>query len=173
MDGVATTQWPSKQRNLRIHRPLVFFDLETTGLDPCCDRIIEIALMHLALGADPRYLELRFHPERPVPPAASAIHGIHHEHLAHCPPCTTGRSTPAAATCGRRAECASNQVDAEAILRFTLLPLKQFVDLHSRRDKLRQKLLERAPGRPGTGDRHAQWSWPDCIHGKANCKYSA
>lgn len=73
-------------KHLRIHRPLVFFDLETTGLDPRCDRIIEITLMRLALGADPRYLELRFHPERPVPPAASAVHGIHDEHLAHCPP---------------------------------------------------------------------------------------
>ena len=52
-------------------------------------------------------------------------------------------------TCGRYmrtagAECASNQVDAEAMLRFTLLTLKQFVDRHGRRDKLRQKLLERA-----------------------------
>jgi hypothetical protein len=52
-------------------------------------------------------------------------------------------------TCGRYmgtagAECASNQVDAEAMLRFTLKTLKQFVDLHGRRAKLRQKLLERA-----------------------------
>ena len=52
-------------------------------------------------------------------------------------------------TCGRYmrtagAECASNQVDAEAMLRFTLQTLGQFVDLHGRRDKLRQKLLERA-----------------------------
>ncbi len=52
-------------------------------------------------------------------------------------------------TCGRymrtsAAECASNQVDAEAILRFTLKTLKQLVDQHGRRDKLREKLLERA-----------------------------
>ncbi|HEY7308435.1 MAG TPA: recombinase family protein [Gemmataceae bacterium] len=62
-----------------------------------------------------------------------------------------GRTTQARAvyTCGRYmktagAECASNQVDAEAMLRFTLRTLKQFVDLPGRRDKLRQKLLERA-----------------------------
>jgi hypothetical protein len=62
-----------------------------------------------------------------------------------------GRTTHnrAVYTCGRYmrtagAECASNQVDAEAMLRFTLKTLKQFVDLHGRRDKLRQKLLERA-----------------------------
>jgi DNA invertase Pin-like site-specific DNA recombinase len=52
-------------------------------------------------------------------------------------------------TCGRYmrtdgAECASNQVDAEAILRFTLKTLKQFVEMHGRRDKLRRILLERA-----------------------------
>jgi hypothetical protein len=62
-----------------------------------------------------------------------------------------GRTTHGRAvyTCSRYmrtagAECASNQVDGEAILRFTLKTLKQFVDLHGRRDKLRQKLLERA-----------------------------
>jgi hypothetical protein len=42
------------------------------------------------------------------------------------------------------AECFSNQVDAEAMLRFTLFTLKQFVDMHGRREKLRQKLIERA-----------------------------
>jgi hypothetical protein len=52
-------------------------------------------------------------------------------------------------TCGRYmrtsgAECASNQVDAEAMLRFTLQTLKQLVDRHGNREKLRQKLLERA-----------------------------
>jgi hypothetical protein len=44
----------------------------------------------------------------------------------------------------RTAECASNQVDGEAILRFTLKTLRQFVELRGRREKLRQKLLERA-----------------------------
>src|SRR5262245_44150482 len=52
-------------------------------------------------------------------------------------------------TCGRYmrtsgAACASNQVDAEAMLRFTLKTLKQLVERHGNRDKLRQKLLERA-----------------------------
>lgn len=42
------------------------------------------------------------------------------------------------------AECASNQVDAEAMLRFTLKTLKQFVEVQGHREKLRRKLLERA-----------------------------
>ena len=41
-------------------------------------------------------------------------------------------------------ECASNQVDAEAMLRFTLQTLGQFVDGDGRREKLRAKLMERA-----------------------------
>jgi Recombinase/Resolvase, N terminal domain len=52
-------------------------------------------------------------------------------------------------TCGRYmrttgAECRSNQVDAEAMLRFVLKTLKQLVDRHGNREKLRQKLQERA-----------------------------
>lgn len=62
-----------------------------------------------------------------------------------------GRTTQGRAvyTCGRYmrtscAECTSNQVDAEAMLRFTLKTLKQLVDRHGRLEKLRQKLLVRA-----------------------------
>ena len=35
----------SKIRSLTLDRPLVFLDLETTGLDPLADRIVEIALV--------------------------------------------------------------------------------------------------------------------------------
>jgi hypothetical protein len=41
-------------------------------------------------------------------------------------------------------ECHSNQVDAEAMLRFVLKTLRQLVDRHGNREKLRQKLLVRA-----------------------------
>ncbi len=69
---------------------------------------------------------------------------------------TQGRSLY---TCGRymrtaSAECASNSVDGEALLRFTLKTLKQFVDRHGNRDRLRALLLERARGEvadPGAG----------------------
>ncbi len=72
-------------KHLRLRRPLTFLDVETTGVDPQRDRIIEIALMRLAPGAEPRTLELRFNPERPIPAASSAIHGIRDEHVVHCP----------------------------------------------------------------------------------------
>jgi hypothetical protein len=52
-------------------------------------------------------------------------------------------------SCGRYmrtagAECHSNAVDAEAMLRFTLKTLRQLVERHGGRDRLRQLLLERA-----------------------------
>jgi DNA polymerase III subunit epsilon len=72
-------------RHLRIRRPLTFFDVETTGLEPRRDRIIEIALVRFAPEIRPRALVLRFNPERPIPAAASAIHGIRDEHVARSP----------------------------------------------------------------------------------------
>ena len=43
-------------RHLRVRRPLVFFDVETSGLDPRRDRIVEVALMGLAPGLEPQPL---------------------------------------------------------------------------------------------------------------------
>jgi DNA invertase Pin-like site-specific DNA recombinase len=51
--------------------------------------------------------------------------------------------------CGRYmrtegAECRSNAVDAEAMLRFTLRTIRQLIDRHGNRDRLRTRLEERA-----------------------------
>src|SRR5439155_15052681 len=59
-------------------------------------------------------------------------------------------------TCGRYmkgggAACANNQVDAEAILRFSLATISEVVDRLGARPVLRQKLLERAR-QPQTAD---------------------
>src|SRR4051812_34113338 len=73
-------------RHLRLCRPLVFVDLETTGIDPRRDCIVEAALLRYAPGRDPHSLELRFNPGCPIPLAASAVHGIRDEHVVDCPP---------------------------------------------------------------------------------------
>ncbi len=62
-------------------RPLVFFDLETTGTDPATDRIVEISTVRLEPGGDRTTRTRRVNPERPIPPAATAIHGINDEHV--------------------------------------------------------------------------------------------
>jgi DNA polymerase-3 subunit epsilon len=72
-------------RHLRLRRPLTFFDVETTGVDPCRDRIVEMALLRFGPGEGARALEQRFNPGRPIPAAASAVHGIRDEHVARCP----------------------------------------------------------------------------------------
>ena len=59
-----------------LDRPLVFFDLETTGLDMKNDRIIELAFIKWTPRGDVLERERRFNPERPIPPEATAVHGI-------------------------------------------------------------------------------------------------
>lgn len=59
-----------------LDRPLVFFDLETTGLDMRRDRIVELALIKMTPQGDVLERVRRFDPEMPIPPEATAVHGI-------------------------------------------------------------------------------------------------
>ncbi len=72
--------------HLHLHRALVFVDVESTGTDPAQDRLIELGLVRYAPGQPSRSLSLRCNPEVPIPPAATAVHGIRDEHVAACPP---------------------------------------------------------------------------------------
>lgn len=69
-----------------LDRPLVFFDLETTGLRVGSDRIIELALIRISPNGDVMERVRRFNPGVPIPPEASAIHGITDEDVAEHPP---------------------------------------------------------------------------------------
>jgi DNA polymerase-3 subunit epsilon len=62
--------------NITYDRPLAVLDLETTGTDPKTDRIVEVSILKLKPGAEPDHRTRRVNPERPIPPEASAIHGI-------------------------------------------------------------------------------------------------
>ncbi|MGD8321965.1 MAG: 3'-5' exonuclease [Gemmatimonadota bacterium] len=59
-----------------LDRPLVFFDLETTGLDRKNDRIVELALIRLSPQGDVLEKVRRFNPGIPIPAEATAVHGI-------------------------------------------------------------------------------------------------
>jgi DNA polymerase-3 subunit epsilon len=70
---------------LNLQRPIVFFDLETTGTDRENDRIIEMATLHLFPdGAIVRNSQ-RFNPGIPIKPEATEVHGIKDEDVANEP----------------------------------------------------------------------------------------
>lgn len=70
---------------LRLERPLVFFDLETTGIDPARDRIVEIALIKVLPDGSQESLSMRVNPQRHIPESSTAIHGISDEDVAGSP----------------------------------------------------------------------------------------
>lgn len=70
---------------LLLKRPIIFFDLETTGIDAVKDRIIELALVKLLPnGSREKYVK-RVNPGMPIPASSTAIHGITDEDVKDCP----------------------------------------------------------------------------------------
>lgn len=79
---------------LKLTRPLVFFDLETTGLNIASDRIVELSYYKVfpdgqaegkTLRLKPTYMMLGQEVQMPISPEASAVHGIYDEDLADKP----------------------------------------------------------------------------------------
>lgn len=70
---------------LTLTRPLVFFDVETTGIDPFHDRIIEIGAVKLFPDGTKKEYHRRINPGIPIPPGATAIHNITDEMLKNEP----------------------------------------------------------------------------------------
>jgi DNA polymerase-3 subunit epsilon len=62
--------------NLQLDRPLAVFDLETTGTDPGTDKIVEISVLRVGVDGERETRTRRVNPGRPIPPAATAVHGI-------------------------------------------------------------------------------------------------
>jgi DNA polymerase III subunit epsilon len=65
-----------KLGNLSIDRPIVFIDIETTGLDKSRDRIIEFSAIKIYADGNEKRLHLLINPEIPIPKEAMEIHGI-------------------------------------------------------------------------------------------------
>lgn len=61
---------------LNLTRPLVFLDLETTGIDAVHDRIVEISLVKVWPDGHDEVRTRRINPGRPIPPEATAVHHI-------------------------------------------------------------------------------------------------
>ena len=61
---------------LDLDRPVIFFDLETTGLSLARDRIVELAVLRVSPQGDVFERVRRYNPGIPIPPEAAAVHGI-------------------------------------------------------------------------------------------------
>lgn len=68
---------------LKLTRPIIFFDLETTGINVSHDRIVEISI--IKVYPDGREVErtYRVNPTIPIPPEATAVHHITDEDVAN------------------------------------------------------------------------------------------
>jgi len=64
---------------LYLTRPIVFFDLETTGVHVGSDRIVQICLIKVTPDQTETVRNYLINPTIPIPPGATAIHGISDE----------------------------------------------------------------------------------------------
>ena len=71
--------------NLKLDRPLVFFDLETTGTSITQDRIVEISMVKVMPDGETIVKTRRINPRIPIPPTATAVHGITDDDVKDCP----------------------------------------------------------------------------------------
>ena len=70
---------------LKLKRPIAFFDLETTGINIATDRIVEISVLKINVNGVEEWLTSRVNPEMPIPTQATDIHGIKDEDVAPAP----------------------------------------------------------------------------------------
>ena len=70
---------------LNLKRPIVFFDLETTGVDTAKDRIVEVSMIKVMPDGEEVVRTRRINPQMHIPEQASEIHGITDEDVKDCP----------------------------------------------------------------------------------------
>ncbi|MGO2295204.1 MAG: exonuclease domain-containing protein [Psychroflexus halocasei] len=71
--------------DLKLHRPICFFDLETTGIKIAKDRIVEISILKIHPNQNKESYTWRVNPEMQIPPETTAVHGIKDEDVVNEP----------------------------------------------------------------------------------------
>lgn len=74
-----------KEIKLNLERPIIFFDLETTGTNVTHDRIVEISYIKVYPDGREEKKSRRLNPEMPIPPASTAVHHIKDEDVKNEP----------------------------------------------------------------------------------------
>ena len=70
---------------LKLNKPICFFDLETTGIDVAKDRIVEISVLKVFPNGNKESKTWLVNPTIPIPEQSTAIHGITNEKVANEP----------------------------------------------------------------------------------------
>lgn len=70
---------------LNLKRPLIFFDLETTGTNVTKDRIVEFSYVKVYPDGHDEQKSRRINPEMPIPPESTAVHHITDEDVKDAP----------------------------------------------------------------------------------------
>ena len=63
-------------KNLKLERPLAFIDVETTGINPYSDKVVELSILRIQPDGTEEYKSHRVNPEVPIPAEATSVHGI-------------------------------------------------------------------------------------------------
>ena len=74
-----------KGKKIKLKRPLIIFDIESTGLNPAEDRIIEISLIKVGIDGTKETKTRRINPGIEISEEASAVHGIFNKDLEGMP----------------------------------------------------------------------------------------
>lgn len=70
---------------LKLNKPICFFDIESTGLSVVNDRIVEISILKVFPNGNKESRTWLVNPEKSIPPEVTAIHGITNEKVANEP----------------------------------------------------------------------------------------
>ena len=70
---------------LNLKKPIIFFDLETTGTNIMHDRIVELSYIKVYPDGKEEEKTRRLNPEMPIPPQATAVHHITDEDVKDAP----------------------------------------------------------------------------------------
>lgn len=70
---------------LNLKNPIIFFDLETTGINIASDRIVELSYLKVDLNGNESEKTIRINPGIPIPEKVTAIHGISDEDVKDAP----------------------------------------------------------------------------------------
>jgi len=137
---------------LKLKKPICFFDLETTGVNVSKDRIVEISILKVFPNGNKESFTWRVNPEMKIPAVTTAIHGISDEMVLNEP--TFKELAPKVSELIKNSDLGgfnSNRFDipllAKELLRAEIdfdLKVNQAVDVQTIFHKMEKRTLEAA-----------------------------